>query len=1084
MSIQTRGRALLSLEGLVFLSRRFGYCKVTVHSGKQVTVHFCGTERDATYTIDVFLGGKDFKWVPLPVGLRCRVEKQGEGVIVAASFGPSETSQVHEYTVEFDTVGRETAQLTEREIWPIPGTLLETPLTKLAGLQVDPWLHFKARDGLLSALAQLHRETAGIHALAASRIDLLAHQAFVVGTVIDDPSWRYVLADEVGLGKTIEAGAIAHEMLSARPQARVLVLCPGSLSRQWLCEMHMSFGGRGFRLADLHDAQRVDWNGWTRVVCSLKLASGIHAAAIRQHQWDLVIVDEAHHLLWNRTQYEFVKALSSLSGGVLLLSAVPAREREQELLRLLQFIDPEGYAEGSTPAVRFAELYRAQAVIGRRLRILSAMLDDAHRDPQDVLDAAQRLVAAPVVAEDRGLAAWLSANAAAADAGHVVQACRALRDDVAARYRISRRILKNRRSQLLDQALLTSVERSFEVLTYEPAQLEAAAHETLLDLMIDLAGSEAPRLALHTLLRKAAPAWCDPVAACEVANALRHAINSGGPPSTQELDAAAVMDYEEHEQMLASACAMLAPYADRHLIERLYGLVSAWIESAATPPRVVKLFDAVDDLTRQGCDKILVFAGTWGAAEFVLEQLQQRYGKPALAEFRHDLSDDRKESEVTRFRREAACRILVSDESGGEGRNFQFASAVIHFDLPWSVAAVEQRIGRLDRIGRTEPVRSVVVCAQNSMEFSWAQCLATGFEVFSRSISGLEFMLRDTEHAVIERAISLGPAGIEAMIPEVQDTSQRERASDDADALTDFASFNRSRRYSHAADHCADVLLDDIFPRYFRTISVNDAAKRVTDNRDLNLKIWRLKPEDVTQVKLPGIQSAVDGQLQDHHGTFLRKVARERLDLDFFSTGHALFDAVCAVARTNVKGRTFAVHLATDVLPAGVYLLASWGILPGSSAGEGEGQSLDRAARHLYGRRMQVLIDIASGTVVERSTAQRVLEILSSADTAAADLGERVVASMQPFLDGWAVQLGHWVETSREQAASDNSELFAGADSTFDEAINLEIGALEQLGDKDHKQLASALETCRGAVRQPRCELDSLGLVQVDGAAA
>jgi ATP-dependent helicase HepA len=1068
---------LQDLEGLVFDSRQFGYCKVIDHLNRQVQVRFCGTGRDTWYTLDTLLRGKDFKWEPLPIGLHCRVEGRGECLIVRSPFGPSEGSTgVHEYTVEFKSQGRETATLTERELWPIPGSLAETPSTRMTGLQVDPWSQFRARDALLSGLTQLDRETAGIRALAASRIELLTHQAFVVGTVIDDARWRYILADEVGLGKTIEAGAIAHQLLSERPGARVLVLTPGSLSRQWLCEMHLSFGGRDFKLADLHDARLCDWPRWSRVICSLRLATQVHGVSLLTQPWDLVIVDEAHHLLWNRAQYDFVKALSVQAGGMLLLSAVPARERAQELLRLLQLIDPKGYAEGTVMATRFADLYREQPLIGRRLRILNSRLENPAGAVQDVQQAVRRLIDTQILSDDAALGGMLQNILAAQERDDVVRLSASLRDDVASRYRISRRILKNRRSQLLDQALLTSVERRLQTRWYEPTRLEEGAHEALLLILNRLLAAQAPPDALHILFRKAAPSLCDPVALMEVAKALR-AYAGQNSLQTEDLDPSAALDYEGHELLLEQACATLAVHIDVDLADRLHTFAAAWLETESVPQRVTLLIETLDELQATGCQKILVFAGTLGAAELVVEQLQQRYGKASIAEFKHDLDDDEKEAEVTRFRRDGACRILVSDESGGEGRNFQFASAVVHFDLPWSVAAVEQRIGRLDRIGRKDPVPSVVIAAHGSIEGAWVRCLNEGFEVFTRSISGLEFMLREMEHRLIEHVLRDGPEGIGAMIEEVQVTSQKERASDDADALTDMSSFDRGRRYSHNPLHSADAHLEDAFPRYLRTIGVGEVAKRVTDQRDLNLKIWRLKPEDVTQVQLPGIHRDPNGQLHDHYGTFLRSVARDRPDLEFFSTGHALFEAVCSVARTNVRGRTFAVQVRVPASPAGVYLLTTWKVGPGP-AGQ-QDVSLGRAERHLYGRQVRVMVDIPTEKVVDRTLAKRLEGALFAENAPITDLRPTLVAMMERSLQAWPAQVATLTELACRQAARENRELFAGDDQQFGESASNEVARLQRLGREDGLYLIEALKACQLAVQNPQIELDSLGIVEV-----
>ena len=1069
---------MLDLEGLIFNSRQFGYCKVVTHLDRQVQIRFCGTDRNAWYTLDVVLQGKDFKWEALPAGLLCKVEGRGRCSIAQSPFGPSEVSGVHEYTVEFESEGRETARLSERLLWPLPGSLVETPLTRVTGLRVDPWTNYRSREALLSALTRLHRDTSGIRALAASRVELLAHQAFVVGTVIDDSRWRYILADEVGLGKTIEAGAIAHELLSERPQSRVLVLTPGSLARQWLCEMHISFGGRDFKLADLHDARLCDWANWSRVICSLKLATQVHKASLLTQVWDLVIVDETHHLLWNKVHYDFVKALSIKARGVLLLSAVPARERENELLRLLQLIDPLGYREGTMLATRFAELYKEQPQIGRRIRILQSRIDNVASSIEEIQQAARRLVDTPIIAGDESLISMFKSASVAPEREEVVRLCTLIRDEVASRFRISRRVLKNRRSQLLDKALLPSVDRLLKIEWYEPQRLESSAHETILLILNGLLNAQSPSNALHVLFRKVATSLCDPVALMEVAKTLRE--SAGKPSSTEvELDPSLALDYSEHEFLLEESSAALGSQIDLVLAERLHSLALAWIESDPVSPRIKQLLLTLAELQAGGCEKILVFAGTMGAAELVIEQLQISYGRSAIAGFTHELSDDKKESEVTRFRRESACRILVSDESGGEGRNFQFASAIVHFDLPWSVAAIEQRIGRLDRIGRADPVLSVVIASRGSIEAAWVQCLNEGFEVFTRSISGLEFVLRETEHRLIEDVIREGPDGLGAMIEQVRGISQRERASDDADALTDLASFDHGRRYSHQLAHGSDARLEDAFPRYLRTIGIGDVARRVTDQRDPNLKIWRLKPEDVTEVQLPGLNRNPDAPLRDHYGTFMRGIARERPDLEYFSTGDALFEAVCSVARTNVTGRTFAIKLSNSLPPAGLYLLTTWSVrLPGASQHEGR---LGRAARHLYGRHIRVLMDVATGEAVNRTIAEGLVKALFGPTAQVVDQRPNVLEMMDLTLQTWPTQVAALTLAAENQAARENREAFSSDDLQFEESVSSEISRLRQLGHEDGLDLIEALEASQLAVQGPLITLDSLGIVQVVG---
>lgn len=1067
---------MIDLVGLILHSKQFGYCKVVLQSSRQVQVRFCGTDREVQYTLETILRGKDFDWKPLPVGLHCLVENRGECTIVQSPFGPSDTSQVHEYVVEFSSEGHSTAKLDERALWPIPGSLTETPQTKLAAFQVDHWMNFRSREGLLNALTRLHQETAGIKALAASRIELLAHQASVIRTVIDDARWRYILADEVGLGKTIESGVIIQELLAENPQARVLILTPGSLSRQWLCEMHLSFGGREFKLADLHENHQVNWAEWNRVICSLKQASQIHQTKILEQRWDLVVLDEGHRLLWNQAQYNFVKELSIQSSGILILSAVPARERSTELLKLLQLIDPKAYEDSSSLAIHFGEVYREQPLIGRRLRILQSRLTSSSIKILDVHNAARRLIEIPLLSKDVDLQATLQLVLSEEDSNVVQQQCQALMWEVASRYRISRRILKNRRAQLMDQALLKGVERRMTSAWYDPSPLESSAHDLLVQLFGNLKDSGAPSDALQVLFRKAITSLCDPVALMEVTVALRDAIKKN-ENSGSDLDPLAILDYDEHEWLLNDACSALVPHLDAGIIERLNTYAQAWISLSEVPPRVARMFEALEEIVNDESSKVVVFAGTVGAAEFVVEQLQLKYGKAFVSEFRHDLDDDTKENEVIKFRSNPDCRILVCDESGGEGRNFQFASAIVHFDLPWLVSAVEQRIGRLDRIGRENPVVNVIISSKNSVEADWLKCLTEGFEVFERSISGLEFVLRETEHQVVDRVMQHGPGQIDKMIQEVKETCVRERASDDADALTDIASFNRSLRRNTDVSHTADARIEEFFPRYMRTIGVGKVANRVTDKRDLNLRVWRLRPEDVTQVQLPGIHRDQNGHLGDHFGTFLRVVARDRPDLEFFAPGNGLFEAVCSVAQNHITGRTFAIQVKHDLLTPGLYVLSTWNICP--NVNSGEEKNLGRAMRHLYGRRVRIMANTASGEFVDSNLLRGIESQIFAEESQVKDLRDKGSAVVEDAQSSWASIIDSLTNMSKLQASIENNQSYKGIDQDFTDHIDQEILRLKQWGRGDSNELIAVLRDCLSSVKDFKVSLDSVGIVQI-----
>lgn len=1070
------GNGALDWKGLVLVHRHFGYCKVIDQAATRVTVHFIGANRDVEYSVRSI--ERDFAWRPLPVGMKCKTVDGRECTITEAPFGPAETHGAHEYVVTFEGEGAETARLNERELWPIPDSVSETPLGKLASLQVDTLTTFRAREGFLRALLQIDHESAGIRALATGRLELLPHQAFVIGTVIDDPVWRYILADEVGLGKTIEAGAIAHQLLNAKPEARILVLCPGPLSRQWLCEMHQSFGGRDFRLLDLYGPGTASIETWPLVISSLKLAERHYASRLLASQWDLAIVDEAHRLLWNSTHYEFVRRLAVQVPRLLLLSAVPARERDSELLKLLQLIDPEQYASGGLAATHFSELYGAQSLIGRRVRIISRQLEAAQDlDRQQLSADVDRLCSIPLLRRDSDLLQIARSAMEAVDLEDVVVKHRRLIDEVVSRYRISRRILKNRRARLIDSALLGGVERSVVMLSYQPPPLEIQVGDVALDLLRGLS-TDSNSDALDVLFRKTAQALCDPVALFEIASELA-AGDASAQPDARLFEASAILDYDEHDALLQACGAVFGNEVDEQGLKRLIALLRAAMEVEESQ-RIVTLKAHLLHSLEGGGSKFLVFAGTYGTAAAVADSLSTYFGAATVAAFRHDLSDDTKEEEVARFRRRSECRILVCDESGGEGRNFQFVDELIHFDLPWSVASVEQRVGRLDRIGRQQPVRSVVICPSGGIEEAWCRCLRDGFAVFSRSISGLEFMLHATERRVVGAALQGGPEGLAEIIPDIREASDHERATDDAEAVTDVASFRNTSPYLKAAGSGGDAVLEKALPAYLQSVGGSRAAKQLADRKDTGLTIWRLSPDAVADYELTGMQRQGDTPLSERYGTFIRTVARERRDLEFFTVGHPVVDALALAMLRHVRGRAFVVRLRSASAKPDAIMLSAWRVH--GLRLDGTGSVPELALRRLGRRVVWVGIDLATGEEVASTTASRLLAALVAGEGAEDISRERAPEVFDLEYERWAGHVNALAADSANLAAAAYKTRFGEKDLAFCKHLLRAAQEVKRKRPDENASYSRERELTVRAIEAATLSLDVVGLLKVDSA--
>jgi ATP-dependent helicase HepA len=349
-----------------------GIGQISEATGAEIVVRFLESGETATFDRDAF-SERELARVTLPLQSRC--VSDGRDCTIDRIDRSSDFRAPNLYEVTYLSDGLR-AKVSEVDLSPSVLGHSRDPLAVLAGLTHGGYSLFQVRENLVSALNQQLRQGSGLRALLSSRIDLRPHQAYVAGLVLLDAKRRFLLADEVGLGKTIEAGIVIHDLLINTPTAKILVVCPGALTQQWLCELYSKFGGHVFKLLELHASDRMDWSKVTKLIAPFSQAAYQHAEQLLAIPWDMVVIDEAHHLLASESLYEFALRLSNNSPSLLLLSAIPAQRREDEFLRLLGLLDPQQY----TPEVvaqrdRFRELFEAQRAIGRKLRLLRRRLD-------------------------------------------------------------------------------------------------------------------------------------------------------------------------------------------------------------------------------------------------------------------------------------------------------------------------------------------------------------------------------------------------------------------------------------------------------------------------------------------------------------------------------------------------------------------------------------------------------------------------------------------------------------------------------------------------------------------------------------
>jgi len=475
-------------------------------------------------------------------------------------------------------------------------------------------------------------------------VELYEHQLRTVKTVLRRFRGRALLCDEVGLGKTVEAGMVMLELLARKLVRRVLVLVPPALVEQWQGELSHKFG-LDFVAHDeprFRALEREAWLKYDRIVASYHTAKREpHRSAIASQQWDMVIVDEAHHLRNRNTMlWKFASALNKRY--VLLLTATPLQNDLEELYNLVTLLQPGLLS--TARQFRRTFLRRGDKLAPRNLDQLQGLLAEAMvRNRRATVGMrftrrfAQTLPVLPLPGE------------------------RKLYDEVSSFVRASLRSSTQEQGQGDARALRPRVGLSrmaLIALQKEMGSCSLAAAPTLERLA---EGSETPKVALR----------------------LRD----------------------------------LAAQARRQV-------------DSAKAARLVQLL-------RDFPDKMVIFTQFQATQDYLAGVLTEVGEPPAL--FNGRLPRLAKEAAVAAFR--GGTRLLLATDSGSEGRNLQFCHAICNFDLPWNPMRIEQRVGRLSRIGQSEDVYVFNLVSAGTLEADLLYLLEAKVNLFEMVMGEMDMVL-------------------------------------------------------------------------------------------------------------------------------------------------------------------------------------------------------------------------------------------------------------------------------------------------------------------------------------------------------
>lgn len=740
---------------------------------------------------------------------------------------------------------------------------LSQPGDRLLNGQLDKPRWFELRHQTRQYQNQLSQSR--LYGLIGARTSLLPHQLYIASEVAQRYAPRVLLADEVGLGKTIEAGLILHQQLLTERAQRILIVVPESLLHQWLVEMVRRFNlyfsvfdeARITAIIEQDESQN-PFVTEQLVLCSLEFLTAQeetfqHAL---QGEWDMLIVDEAHHLQWNPQQtsheYRCIEQLAQATAGVLLLTATPEQLGRHGHFARLRLLDPD----------RFVDYPRFIAE------------EEQYAPLANAID--NLLAASPLTEQNRQQLE-----------GHLAEA-----DNV---------------------ALLDRLERD-DISTTE----QQKARDELIEHLLDRHGTG------RVLFRNT-----------------RHAIKGFPQRQLQAWPLGLPQAYRavlQHNQALAvdDVQHLLCP-------ERLYQSEKATDDTDwwHIDPRASWLAEKLRELKPA---KALVIAASAITALELSEYLQNRHGIHA-AVFHEGLSILERDRAAAFFAdHEVGSQVLICSEIGSEGRNFQFAHHLILFDLPLNPDLLEQRIGRLDRIGQQETIRIHVPYLDNSPQAIMKHWYHEGLNAFEQTCTAGQQVFRDMGDDLI-RTLQQLDDGLEHL-PELVDASRA-----------------RYEEYSTALQQGRDRLLELSSYREERALRLVELARRQTREHELNhfldavfdnygIEIearsttsYVIHPGDHVRISLPGLSE--DGMTI----TYDRDTALSNEDVHYLSWEHPLVATAIDTILSSESGNTAMVAIKYPAITAGTLLIECFYLLESAA-----GQQLNMS-RYLPANNIRVVID-------------------------------------------------------------------------------------------------------------------------------
>lgn len=580
-----------------------------------------------------------------------------------------------------------------------------------------------------------------VYSMDTTNTDFYAYQFKPVLSFLESPSNGLLIADEVGLGKTIEAGLIWTELRARFDARRLLVVCPAMLRQKWQIELAKKFSINASimgptELLEAIKSPRANDKDATGMICGLqsirppkgwdeddsistpaaKLARFLEDAASGDSLFDLVIVDESHYMRNPNTQsFKLGRLLRGVSEHIVLLSATPVNLHEDDLFHQLNLVDPSFFTDKGV----FPQVLKANAPLLEARELVR----NKNSQRAEIIDKLRTALSHPLLSNNQQLR-YLIDNSVTSDQLRTNEGRVHLINRIERINLLAHAVSRTRKSEVHE---LRVVRRPFS--HFVPM---AGCEREIYDRVSETIFKYAEQKDVNSGFLLASPQR-------QVSSCIYAAIKSWSESATQNFEEQVYEDFGLDSEDLCEADSQ--PILE--LLKKAVVPNASMIELRTNDSKYLKFRELLlEYLQENENEKVVVFSYYPGTLAYLEERLRE---DDIQSEVLHGSIGETKNEVIERFRDNDPIRVLLSSEVASEGVDLQFCRLLINYDLPWNPMKVEQRIGRIDRLGQTAETISIVNLGHsNTIDERIFSRLLDRLGIFERSLGGMDVILGET----------------------------------------------------------------------------------------------------------------------------------------------------------------------------------------------------------------------------------------------------------------------------------------------------------------------------------------------------